>query len=81
MAEQIGKSDSLLNHYKKLILVRKANPEIASGEYHALAIKDTKAGGFVSVKDGKAVAVFHNTSGSMVEIDLATLSFKSGSPR
>lgn len=80
VAEQIGKSDSLLNHYKKLILVRKANPEIASGEYHALAIKDTKAGGFVSVKDGKAVAVFHNTSGSTVEIDLSTLSFKSGDP-
>ncbi len=80
VAEQLGKADSLLTHYKKLILIRKANPEIASGEYHALAIKDSKAGGFVSVKDGKAVAVFHNTSSSSVEIDLSTLSFKSGDP-
>ena len=78
VSEQLGKADSLLTHYKKLILIRKANPEIASGEYHALAIKDSKAGGFVSVKDGKAVAVFHNTSSNSVEIDLSSLSFKSG---
>ena len=79
VAEQIGKEDSLLNHYKKLILIRKANPEIASGEYHALKITDSKAGGFVSTLNGSAVAVFHNTTGSTVTIDLSTLCFTDGS--
>ncbi|MBR5968140.1 MAG: hypothetical protein IK001_06025 [Lachnospiraceae bacterium] len=80
VAEQIGRSDSLLSHYKQLILIRKANPEIASGEYHALKIEGSKAGGFVSTLNGSAVAVFHNTTGSTVTVDLGALCFTDGSP-
>ena len=79
VADMLGNPDSLYNHYKKLILIRKANPEIASGEFHALVVPDTNAGGFVSTMNSEAVAVFHNTTGSTVTIDLATLNFTDGS--
>ena len=55
--------DSLLNHYRKLIATRKANPEIARGDYQALAFTDTKLGGFLCTWNGKTVGVFHNTTG------------------
>ena len=64
-------SDSLLNHYKQLIMIRKANPEIARGEYKALAFEGTKVGGFTSTWNGSTVAVIHNTTDSDKTIDLA----------
>ena len=64
-------SDSLLNHYKQLIMIRKANPEIARGEYKALAFEGTKVGGFTSTWNGSTVAVLHNTTDSDKKVDLA----------
>ncbi len=64
-------SDSLYNYYKRLIMIRKANPEIARGDYTALSFPDSKAGGFVAVWEGSAVAVIHNTTGSDVQLDLS----------
>ena len=61
---------SLLNHYKKVIAVRKANPEIARGEYSALTFSDTKLGGFLCTWNGKTVGVFHNTTGKELAVDL-----------
>ncbi len=66
----LGMKDSLTNHYKKLMMIRKANPEIARGEYQALVIPDSKAGGFVCTWEGSSVAVLHNTTGKIVRIDL-----------
>ena len=63
-------SDSLLNHYKQLLMIRKANPEIARGEYKALAFKDTKVGGFTVTWRGSTVAVLHNTTGRDITVDL-----------
>jgi glycosidase len=71
VAEQKANGDSLYNHYKKLIMIRKANPEIACGTYEPLTISGSKAGGFLSTHEGKSVAVLHNTSMSAVEIDLS----------
>ena len=71
VAEQKANGDSLYNHYKKLIMIRKANPEIACGTYEPLTISGSKAGGFLSTYEGKSVAVLHNTSMSAVEIDLS----------
>lgn len=62
--------DGLYNHYKKLIMIRKANPEIARGDYAALSFPDTKLGGFVCTWQGSAVAVLHNTSGAGQTVDL-----------
>lgn len=74
-----GDKNSLLTHYKRLILIRESNPEIGSGEFHALKLSDTKAGGFVSVSGDNCVAVFHNTTGSPVTIDLKAAKFTDGS--
>ena len=69
----LPKGDSLLTHYKQLIMIRKANPEIARGDYIPLNITDSKAGGFLSCWNGGTVAVIHNTMDSTVTIDLATV--------
>jgi glycosidase len=70
---QIQKADgeSLYSYYKKLIMIRKANPEICRGEYKALKFDGTKLGGFTSTLDGKTVCVIHNTTKSEITIDLS----------
>jgi glycosidase len=65
------KSDSVYTYYKRLIMIRKANPEIARGAYAALSFPDTKAGGFTVTWEGSTVAVIHNTTGRAVTLDLA----------
>ena len=72
VADQLSDPDSLYNHYKKLILLRKAYPEIVYGTFTALET-DAKWGGFISTLDGSTVVVLHNTSGSDVTVDLSTL--------
>ena len=64
-------SDSLLNHYKQLIMIRQANPEIARGEYQALKFNDTKVGGFTATWNGSTVAVIHNTTERDQKMDLS----------
>ncbi len=71
VADQIGNGDSMFNYYKRLIMIRKANPEIALGDYKALALADTKMGGFVSTYGDSYVAVFHNTSENPQTYDLS----------
>ena len=61
---------SLTNHYKRVLMVRKANPEIARGTYTALAFPDTKAGGFLCTWNGRTVAVIHNTTEHTQTVDL-----------
>lgn len=71
VAEQLTDSESLYNRYKKLIMIRNANPEIARGEYSALSFADTKLGGFISEYEGKRVAVIHNTTDEEITVDLS----------
>lgn len=71
--DHLPNGDSLYNHYKKLIMIRKANPEIALGEYKALNVIGSNAGGFLSTYEGETVAVFHNTTTEQVQIDLSTV--------
>lgn len=73
VATQIGDENSLLTHYKKLIMIRNANPEIARGEYKALSSSTTTFGGFEATYNGSTVCVLHNTSTLEVSIDLSTL--------
>lgn len=65
-----GNGDSLYNYYKKLLMIRKANPAIARGGYQALAFKNTKVGGFRSDWNGETVLVIHNTTGKTQTVDL-----------
>lgn len=71
--DQENNGDSLMNYYKRLIMIRKANPEIALGDYTALDFKDTKIGGFVSTYEGSSVCVIHNTTSSTGTVDLSTV--------
>ena len=64
---------SLLNHYKKLIMIRNAYPEIARGEYKALKTSINYVGGFTSTYNDSTVCVIHNVATSEYEIDLSTL--------
>jgi len=69
---QLPKKTSLLNHYKKLIRLRKANPEIARGLIAPLDFSEyTAFGGFVSDYNGSKAAVFHNTGENDLTVDLA----------
>jgi glycosidase len=69
-----GMAGSILKHYRKLIAIRKANPEIARGEYTALDFTDTKLGGFLCTLDGHTAGVFHNTTDKTLKVDLAEAS-------
>ena len=69
--EQITDENSLYTYYKKLIMIRKANPAIARGEYHAVSIKGSNVGGFTSTYDGKTVLVLHNTTKTEQTIDVS----------
>ena len=69
---QLPNGDSLLSHYKKLIMIRKVNPEIAYGELTPLSTSG-KYGGFLCTYNGSTVAVLHNTTDKAVTIDLTKL--------
>ncbi len=68
-----GDENSLLNYYKKLILIRLSNPEIARGDYTALNVTDSKMGGFVATWNGSSVCVLHNTTLTAKTVDLSQL--------
>ena len=70
--DHLPNGNSLYNHYKKLIALRKAYPEIVYGTYTPIQT-DSKLGGFISTLDGSIVVVLHNTSGSAVTVDLSQL--------
>ena len=72
-AEQIADKDSLYTYYKELIMIRRANPEIARGEYEAYSVPGSKVGGFFAVYDGSTVLVLHNTTLSAATVDLSGL--------
>ena len=73
LAQQLGQGQSPYNYYKRLLLIRRANPEIARGEYHAVSVPDSKVGGFVSTWNGSSVCVLHNTTLGTKTVDLAAL--------
>ena len=73
VTDLVGNGDSLYTHYKRLIMLRNANPEIVLGTYKALALSDTKAGGFVCEYEGRKAAVLHNTTGRTVKLTLADI--------
>lgn len=69
--DQLEKRGSLFHYYRKLLSIRRNHPEIAKGDYTALSIPDSKAGGFIVTWQGNSVAVFHNTTTRDLEIDLS----------
>lgn len=72
VTDQLPDGNSLYSHYKKLISIRKANPEIAYGTFTPLSTGG-KYGGFISTYEGSSVLVLHNTTKQDVTIDLSKL--------
>lgn len=68
--DQLPDGNSLYNHYKKLIAIRKSNPEIAYGDFQPLTTCG-KCGGFVCTYEGKSVMILHNTTNEAVTIDIS----------
>ena len=66
-----GMSGSVLQYYRKLMAIRKANPEIARGSFTALSFPDTKLGGFLCTWNGSTAGVFHNTTDRLLSVDLS----------
>ena len=71
VAIQREDADSLYSYYKRLIMIRKANPEIARGDYTALDFRGTKLGGFTAAWNGSEVCVLHNTTSGSLSVTLA----------
>lgn len=71
--EHIINPNSLYNHYKKLIMLRNANPEIARGDYVSLNSDLVNVGGFTSTYNGSTVCVIHNSGLEEVTIDLTSM--------
>ena len=71
--EQKADEYSLYTYYKKLIMIRKANPAIARGDYRSVSIEGSKVGGFTATLDGTTVLVLHNPSRGAQTIDLAPI--------
>ena len=70
--EQMRTETSLCTYYKKLLMIRRANPEIARGTYEALKADASDLGGFLATYNGSTVLVFHNASMSAKTVDLST---------
>jgi glycosidase len=69
---QLKDSESLLNHYKKLIMIRNSNPEIARGSYTPLQFTGYYSfGGFLTTYENSTVGVFHNNGDEPLIIDLS----------
>ena len=73
VAGMLENSKSLLNYYRRLMMIRKENPEIARGEYRALSFEDTNAGGFLCTWNGHTAGVFHNPGKKEAVLDLHSL--------
>ena len=69
-AAQRADASSLYTYYKKLILIRKANPAIARGTYAAVSASNG-VGGFTSTYNGETVLVLHNPGRTEQTIDLS----------
>ena len=70
--KQIGDEHSLYNHYKKLIMIRKANPEISRGHYTSLDVDIKQTfGGSISEYNDSIIGIFHNSGIRELEIDLS----------
>lgn len=61
--KQLRDPASLLNHYRKILLLKARNPEIARGEMNPVATENPGIIAFNAEHNGKKVYVFHNLSG------------------
>jgi len=70
---QTAKADpqSLYNHYKKILAIKKAYPHIARGTYTAVNLNSFFAGGLLFTYQNQTMLVIHNTGENPVNLELA----------
>lgn len=69
--KQILDKESLYNHYKKLLMIRNAYPEIARGNYTNLNLNiSDNVGGFIAQYNQMKSIIIHNVSNEDIIIDL-----------
>ncbi len=68
--DHVKDKTSLFNHYKKLIQIRKAYPEIARGNYEPVMFEAFTIGGFTVNYNGSTTLLIHNTGEKTITIDL-----------
>ena len=75
---QVRDEKSLYNHYKKIIALRNANPEIGRGEYTPINFEGYyDFGGFLTTYQNSTLGIFHNTGLETITIDLSQFTNKS----
>ena len=73
VADQLADSNSVRNHYSRLIAIRHKYPAIARGNYTAISCGNVKLGGFIVEYNGERLVIIHNTSTSELTFDLTRL--------
>ncbi len=61
--EQLAKSDSLYNHYKSMIYLRRSNPVLLSGDIKSIALREKGIIGFKRTLPDQEMVVLHNMTG------------------
>ena len=74
VSEQLQNKNSLLQHYMKLIRIRKTYPQIGRGAYTQIKLDDKRAGGFSIEYQGEVTYLIHNASDT--ELIIKTDMFK-----
>ena len=69
---------SLYTYYKRLLMLRAANPEIARGDYHPVKLSGTKVSGFEAVYRDSSCWVFHNPALGTQTVDLSQVTGVNG---
>ena len=68
--------NSLLSYYKRAIVLRNQNPEIARGDIKAVKLAKDSTAGFVSTYEGSSVMVVYNLGDATETIDIPESDFK-----
>lgn len=69
---QLGKENSIYNHYKKVIALRNANPEIARGQVSSITTFGDSICVLKYVYNGSTVYVIHNMAAIGANLDLSS---------
>jgi alpha-amylase len=68
--EQLGDTNSLLNHYKKVIALRRSSETLTLGQLELAQINNPNVVAFYRTHENDSMLVVHNITGNTVEVDL-----------
>lgn len=67
--QQLGQADSVLEFYRALIQLRKANKALVYGKYEDIYLASDELAGYLRIADGETWVVLANLSDAQVQID------------